>query len=335
MPNINLNNIKSIAVFRTDKLGDMVLTLPLCEKIKQYFPAARLSLIAKRYTKDLLINQKFLDNTIFIDDSDIKNIFKSNKFDLIFFPRPKLEEAWAAFSAGIKYRVGTAYRWYSPLFNIRLKEHRKYGNFSEAEYNIHLLEFIIGNKIQFSLVKPYISPEIFESLNNKIENYQNILKYGYFIIHPASGGSSYEWPAKSFGMLGRVLSQESNSICCISGINSEADKCNIAAKECRNSLNLCGKLTLPETIAFISNAKFFISNSTGVLHIAASLNIPTIGFYPNSPNLGSKRWGPYSNKALCISPQPEKSEQEFNDNMASISVETASDKSIKFLSKFY
>lgn len=43
--------------------------------------------------------------------------------------------------------------------------------------------------------------------------------------------------------------------------------------------NLAGKLQLPETVALISQAKVVVSNDSGLLHVAAALNIPLVGIY--------------------------------------------------------
>jgi len=63
-----------------------------------------------------------------------------------------------------------------------------------------------------------------------------------------------------------------------------------------------------------------IANSTGVLHIAAALDVPVIGLYPNSPNLNQNRWGPYSKKAVIINP-PQSNQSSIRDNMSLINVE--------------
>ena len=84
-----------------------------------------------------------------------------------------------------------------------------------------------------------------------------------------------------------------------------------------NCIDLAGQFDLSELIALISQSSLLIANSTGIIHIAAALEIPVIGLYPNSPNLSSNRWGPYSNDKIIISPKYNIDEDK--DNMDLIS----------------
>ena len=57
-------------------------------------------------------------------------------------------------------------------------------------------------------------------------------------------------------------------------------------------VNLAGQLTIRELIALLSVSQMVISNYSGPLHIAASLQIPTISFYgPETPLLYGPRGG--------------------------------------------
>ena len=44
-------------------------------------------------------------------------------------------------------------------------------------------------------------------------------------------------------------------------------------------INLAGKTTLQEAIYLISQCRLFISNDSGLMHIAGALNIPTIATF--------------------------------------------------------
>ena len=57
----------------------------------------------------------------------------------------------------------------------------------------------------------------------------------------------------------------------------------------KNIKNFCGKLNLSEVLACLKECKLFIGNDSGLMHIAASSGIPTIGLF--GPSLES-RYGP-------------------------------------------
>lgn len=326
------NNYK-IAIVRTDGLGDMILTLPMCQTLKEINSNFQITMLASSYTAPILENNPFIDNVIFVDKSinSICNIFRKNKFDIVFFPRPKFEESLAAFVALIKYRIGSGYRWYSFLFNKKVFEHRKDAKFNEAEYNLHLIEHFFNLKLDLKPTKLNASETALQTLQRKINNNNfDIEKENYIVIHPGSKSSAKDWSPVNFGYLASEIIKESNVKIVITGVARETELCKQVNSVCTEALNLCVKLSLAETIALISKAKLFISNSTGILHIAAALGIQVIGLYPNTPHISSKRWGPLTEKSTVISP-PQNSTTEYNDDMSQITVQTVFNTAIKLL----
>ena len=56
----------------------------------------------------------------------IKGICDENKYDVAIIVHPNFNIALAFYLARVKYRIGTGYRWYSFLFNLKHYQHRKY-----------------------------------------------------------------------------------------------------------------------------------------------------------------------------------------------------------------
>jgi ADP-heptose:LPS heptosyltransferase len=293
----------------------------MCKALKVNLPEAKISLIARTYTKPVLENCPEIDKVFFIDEysKGIKEIFKLEKFDAVFFPRPRLNECLSAYFARIPLRVGTAYRYYSFLFNHKVYDHRKTAEYHEAEYNTRLIASVLEKPVETSLVKPYINPKALEQVKNILKEKGMDFNQPFIIIHPGSGGSSRNWSAENFGKAANIISKEKNIKIIISGTIEEKTQCEKAFSFCPYALNLCGLFSLNQLIALISQTKLLIANSTGVLHIAAALDIPVIGLYPNSPHLSAKRWGPYSKNSIKISPPISVNRDEI-DNMSLISV---------------
>ncbi|MCX7735686.1 MAG: glycosyltransferase family 9 protein [Candidatus Kapabacteria bacterium] len=296
-------NSKKIAIVRTDKLGDMVLTLPMAKAIKETFPDKYITLISSKYTKPLLENLKCIDKKFFLEDFNdgINGIFNNEKFDVVFFPRPRFNECLSAFLTGQKLRVGSAYRWYSFLFNFKIYSHRKTAEMHEAEYNVNMIENLTEKKLKTELVKPNINDSDKRTIETLLKKH-NLTPENFIIIHPGSGGSAYEWKAENFGSLAKKIFERTGLKIVITGNKLDEPKCNIVSIISETSINLCSQLTLEELITLISFSKLLVANSTGVVHIAAALGIKVLGLYPNSPHLSPKRWGPYSKDSVCVTP---------------------------------
>ena len=328
-----LLNSQNIVIIRTDKLGDMILTLPMVKAIKGINPSCKVHIIAKKYTEPILryssknINYEFEYH--FVDDvNTLKIILNTINPEVIFYPRPRLDESLSGFFSSAKLRIGTGYRYYSFLYNHKVYEHRKIGAKNEAEYNISLIENVYGEKIpnnleDSGLLNIKIPNDELKEFKTKIKSMGINLKKPPILIHPATGGSAKEWHPKNFGKLAKKLTKEFGNDIIITGTEEETLQCKQVEVECVYSKNLCGKLDLSEMIKLISLSSILVANSTGVLHIAAAAGIPVVGLYPNSPNIGPKRWSPFvenPDKKIILSP-PIIDDEILRDDLSLIKVE--------------
>jgi ADP-heptose:LPS heptosyltransferase len=302
---------KNILIVRTDRIGDVVLTLPLAGIIKKHHPDCKVTFLVNDYTKEIAKSNKLIDEVITLKLTDDKidftsslNEIKQRRFDLAIVVYPKFTVALLIFLSGIKKRIGSGYRWYSFLFNEKVFEHRKNAERHELEYNINLLRKIgINEDVNKSDVK--FNLDVDKDSLNKVKSLlaeSGIKNYEVLIIaHPGSGGSSVDLPLIKFKELIEKTSAINDIRILLTGSESERKICDeISSGE--KTINLAGKLSISELTALISLSKIFISNSTGPLHIAGALNVFVIGFYPKIIACSAKRWGPYNKKNIIFEP---------------------------------
>ena len=61
-------------------------------------------------------------------------------------------------------------------------------------------------------------------------------------------------------------------------------------KDIKNYRNLAGKTSITELINYISNLDIFITCDSGPMHLAASLNIPTIAIFGPTNDVETSQW---------------------------------------------
>lgn len=320
----------NIGIFRTDRLGDMILTLPMCKVLKEEYPNARLILFARKENRALLERYNdLLDEVVYEEDFpkwDILTISKvlfRKKIKMVFFPRPRFEELAAAWVARVNDRIGSGYRWYSIFLNHKVFDHRREAKFHEMEYNIRLIGSFLGKELYgTTLIAPDVTATELKNTHIKLEEVSGrAIKEKYIIIHPGSRGSSVDWSIENFGKLATMIYNNYSCDIVITGTSAEKEKCDLVHKFCPESINACGLFSLNELIPFIAKSSLLVANSTGVLHLAAALSVPVIGMYPNDPSICKRRWGPYSKNAITFTPLPEKVNGGWNDDMSLIAVE--------------
>ncbi|MCS7000594.1 MAG: glycosyltransferase family 9 protein [Candidatus Kapabacteria bacterium] len=293
-----------IGIVRTDHLGDMVLTLPLARVLKEEFPAAELVMIAHSRTAPLLEGLKVIDRCEYVDRTPLPMIFRRMKFDVLFFPRSRPEEAWHAWRAKVPVRVGTVYRWWSGLYSVRIAEHRRHGLFHEAEYNVRMVEHIMRKRYFVRLEPPPVS-EIARNYISHVLQANGIQPAEPFIVlHPGGRGSSPLWT--KFPSLAKMLRQQlPNTHLVVTGITEDAMRAEEIVRAVPQVINLCGMLTLEQLIALLEKAAVVVANSTGIIHIAAALGRPVVGLYPASPPaLSPARWAPLTQRRAVLAATP-------------------------------
>jgi ADP-heptose:LPS heptosyltransferase len=321
--NIKPEEIKKILISRTDKIGDIILTLPLISECKRIFKNSRITFLTNSVIKELIEGYEDIDEIIYYNELqsfyEKYKIIKKGRYDISIsvFPRP--EQAILFFLSGINIRIGTAYRGYSFLFNSKIKEHRKIANKHEAQYNLNLLKTISGDvRNEFKFKLKYSNVERI-SLKDKLMEFDFDIDNKFVIIHPGTKGSAMDIPVGTLiKFANQFLLKYPDYLIILTGTETEAGLCNKIFDSTNNKDNIiiiCGKLNLRELMILIDSSKLFISNSTGPIHIAGALNKNIIGFYPAKAPMNEIRWKPLSNNTIVLSPK------HINSDMSEIKYE--------------
>lgn len=305
-----MNGRRKILIIRTDRIGDVVLTLPLAKIIKQHFENVSITFLVREYTESLTRNNKYIDSTLILPVKNGKinyfklvSLIKKESFDTAIIVYPRLRISLAVWFSGIKQRIGSGYRLFSFLFTHKIYEHRRSGDKHELEYNLSLLAPLGIKKVEKNSVSFDIQTNIKseQKIDSLFQELQLPVDKKLIIVHPGSGGSSIDLPISSFIDLTKRLARELAYSILITGSDTEKMICEKFMID-KNTYNLAGKLNLEELTALINRSNLLIANSTGPIHIAAALDKTVVGFYPKIKECSVERWGPYTNNRLIFSP---------------------------------
>jgi len=307
---VKKQHLQNILVVRTDRIGDVILTLPTIEALKSSFPSAHVTMLVRSYTSGLVGG--FADVILYDKAGTPKPFFEMlselhrGGFEAAVVAYPRFRIAFLLWLAGIPVRVGTGYRWYSFLFNRRVFEHRKTVEKHEAEYNLSLLK-MLGCTIPSKPEVRLVISELERAAALQVRRSSGILDNDHLVLlHPGSGGSAHNWKPEHFSQLAAELSKCGFRVV-ITGGTAESDLVQKVAQEAGNNVEpFVSTLSLKEFAAFIQTAHLFVANSTGPLHMAAAVGIPVIGFYPPIKVMSPQRWGPLSDKKIIFVPDPSK-----------------------------
>ena len=295
---------KKILIARVDRIGDLILTLPMEAAAKLKGPAEVTWLIEEnlRFIIEALspMPQAFFVNRArgFLDQiseaTKLTKWLKTQKFDEVYGVHVPWWVALSFFLARIPVRVGVASQWFSWLFyNKPIRQKRSQAIKNEAQYNLDLL----GSK-QLSFARLIPDP-------NLVEEWKARLGEGYVIVHPGMSGSARNWPAANYRDLAEKLIKAGNRVL-VTGSSGDRDFVMTTGILSVNGVeDFVSKTSGSELLSIISLARAVVAPSTGVAHLAASLGKRTVGIYSPVRVQHPKRWGPLGERVRILTPQVE------------------------------
>jgi len=295
-----------ILVTRIDRIGDVVLSTPIPREIKNAHPDSFVSVLVRKYTRDIYLNNPHVDEIILFDGEDegnpksfwqlVKEIRKY-KFTHAFMLLPNEKLNWILFFGGIPIRIGVGHKLYQFLSFSKYVDRRKYIPLRhEADYCLDMIKKI-GIKPKSIVPEIYLTDEeikVRDQFKNKVSpNAETLIG-----VNTTSGRSSPNLKIEGYKKLIFNLSQESNIRVAVTDVTPPEEIANM-----ENVIYPNFGLTLRESIINFSALDLLVSASTGPMHICAALKVPTLSLFCPLPACSPKLWGPLGNKSEIILPE--------------------------------
>jgi heptosyltransferase-2 len=286
---------RPVLVVRADRLGDVLLSLPVLAALREGVPTSRLSFLVAPWIAPLLTGHPWLDEVL-VDDRQATHHgvagfrrlaaeLRSARFAAAILLRPTLRHASLLAAARIPCRVGTAFRAYSWLFTHRVESHRRGSGRHELDLNLDLLA-------PFGLAAGPRLPWVPVAASARRAARALLGEGGEFVVlHPGSGGSAREWPAAHFARVGQRLRGDRGLAVAVTGTEAERELVERVAAAVPGARALAGKTSLRELAGLLAEARAVVAASTGTAHLAAAVATPVVAIYPPIRDATPVRWG--------------------------------------------
>lgn len=277
-----------VLVVSTTGLGDTLWATPALKAIKASFPKAHLGVLTSPLGSSVLEKNPHI-NEMFI-------LHKNSPFHLVYL---LLKLRKSRFDTALIFHI-------SQRITLPLCYFAKPSTIIGSQGINKKLDFLLTKVVQHEKTheiqrrlllaeamgacsKPF-SMEIYleDSHHNRAEliltQYKN--KGPLIALHPGAKDRFKQWPVECFVELGRLLQKKLGATLFITGNKEEIPLTQKICKELPGCVNLASLLSIKEMGAFLSKIDLFISNDTGVMHLAFAVNAPTLAlFCPTDPFL--------------------------------------------------
>jgi len=332
-----------ILVVRNDKLGDFMLAWPALALLKRSLPQSHLSVLVPAYTQSLAEICPWVDQVL-SDPQDLDQVNRQH-FDAVLTLFSTGRIGWQVFKGRIPIRFAPATKWAQVFYNHTVVQRRSRSQRPEFIYNLELASALIG----FLGHKPAQSsppywPMTSEETTVLRELLANMLGLDaarpWFFLHSGSGGSANNLSLEQYAQLvismHQQLQQERRKLpqwvlTCGPGEEASVQSLHQHIPDDVESVVYRSTEGLAAFAKSIATAQLMVAGSTGPLHIAGALDVPTVGFFPAKRSASPLRWRPCNSEARTLSFSPELYGKELSD-MSTIDVKLCAQRIVSWLS---
>lgn len=314
--------IKRIIVSRTDKIGDLILSIPSFYMLKKMYPQAELIVIVRQYNYEIVKNLPYVDRIIRIDDftkSELLDKIKYFNADVFVALYNDPYVCGLAKASKAKWRIGPLSKMCSFFtYNKGVWQRRSKSIKNEAEYNLDLVKRInpelFDEKFEIN-TKVYVGEENKLAADTFFKEFK--IKDRVLVVNPFMGGSAKNITDDQYASIIRLFAERNPD-------KSVIIICHISEEERGNEL--LKKIDLPNVelfanggdllniAAIIDKGTVYLGPSTGPTHIAGALGKRVVGIYPAKATQSTVRWGVFGNdKVRYIVPDRDNPKEKYKN----------------------
>ncbi len=299
-----------ILIRSTNWIGDAIMTTPAVRSIRKNFPDAEITLLALPWVADVFASCPHIDH-IFIYEKNGRHQglkgklrlaadLRRKQFDITILLQNAFEAALITRLAGIPVRAGYTTDGRGLLLTHGVRKAADIGLRHQVYYYQEMLAGLglhTGDKK--SRLELFLDPAAVQEADTLLKERVGIEMKPIIGLNPgAAYGPAKRWPAVKYGQLARRLAQETNGIIVIFGTDADQEAAAEITATCNDQvLDLTGKTSLALALALINRCHLFVTNDSGLMHVAAALNRPLLAIFGSTDHIAT---GPWSERAEII-----------------------------------
>ena len=290
-----------ILIIHTAFIGDIVLSTPLIQKLKDLYPKSEIDYLTLPTNQSVLYNNPNLNEIILYDkkgkDKGIKGflkvlkILKQKKYDYAVIPHRFIKSILLAKLAKIPDIVGFDVATGSSLLDKKV-------HYDMKKHEVERLLNLVGYEGKKIPVRIYPAKENFVKIEKILKNsgYTGKKEQKLILVAPGSQRPEKMWPIEKYREVIQKLKKNENYFIGITGSKSEKELPLNFEKD-KNVIDFRGEISLVEFGALISKADVVVGNDSSPIHIASGFEKPfVIGIFgPGKRSLGFFPWTEKSN----------------------------------------
>jgi ADP-heptose:LPS heptosyltransferase len=272
--------VRNVLVMRLDNIGDVMMTSPVFQSLKENLPDAKITLMASpagSLAAPLIpgIDEVLPWRVLWQDlgrldfnperEWELVETLRQCQFDaaiiLTSFAQSPHPAALICALADIPLRLGESKE---RDFSLTHAVPPAPDDIHQVDRNLRLLEFV-GLQVSDRRLSLHISP------------LTHTMPQPYFLLNPWTSCQSRNYAPDRFAEATRRLSEITGWSVVVTGVEKDRDRATPVLDQLGNrAIDLIGQTTLAELVALVAHAKLVLTNNTSTMHIADATNTPNV-----------------------------------------------------------
>ena len=330
--------IKRILVSRTDKIGDLVLSIPSFFMLKKMYPNAELVVIVRKYNVDIVKNLPYIDRIVIIDEYSKAELlekiayFKADVFIALYNDS---YIASLARASKAKIKIGPISKLSSFFtYNKGVLQKRSLSLKNEGQYNLDLVTKI--DRKRFAILYELNTKLILTDENKKVADVyfkENSIEGKTLVVNPFIGGSAKNITDEQYiSILKKVKEKMPDLNIIITSYTTDEERTEKLCKDIGKDkiFAFSNGASILNTASIIDRADVYFGASTGPTHIAGALGKKIVAIYPHKKTQSPTRWGVLGNSNVrYIIPDENNPNEDYNNPYFDNFTEDMEDKVVK------
>jgi heptosyltransferase-2 len=306
---IDKSKIRRILIRATNWVGDAVMSMPAVEAVRENFPEAHITVLARPWVVPLYESHPAVNEVVpykrgygvLKDSSEFLRVIRLIRllhFDMAVLFQNAFEAALIARLGGIKIRVGYNTDGRGFLLSHSVVRGKEVLKLHQVEYYLTFLRAIGWDAPTRDPVLR-ANPESIvrvRSLLSSIGIEDQDLVVG--LSPGAAYGPAKRWPVERFAAIGDRAIREWGAKVVVIGTEKEKELGEtLISAVAPGAVNFCGMTGLGDALALIQRCQLFVSNDSGLMHVAAALKVPTVAIFGSTDSVAT---GPRGKNARIV-----------------------------------
>ncbi|PIE57574.1 MAG: lipopolysaccharide heptosyltransferase II [Desulfobulbus propionicus] len=300
-----------ILIRSTNWIGDAVMTTPAVRTIRENFPASTISILLLPWVADIFRHSPRVDRLILYDRQGrhqgvlgkwkLARELARERFDCAILLQNAFEAALISCVAGIPARGGYTTDGRRLLLTHGVIKAADIGLKHQVYYYQEMLQGL-GLTPSEDRLELFVPQQVRGKAKQRLAAMSKGTKRRPLIgLNPgAAYGPAKRWPAEQFAELALRICTELAADVAVFGTKADQE----TAKHIRQAvpqrdhvLDFTGATDLIEAIALIEQCAAFVTNDSGLMHVAAALGTPLVAIFGSTDHIAT---GPFSPCSVII-----------------------------------